>query len=91
MTSFFAAGLLALGASSVLGYTAEHWEDVRIVVMMECVFSVTAMLAALYYLLFAGAPAFAWVPALIWLAFAFAFIYEYVASARSHPHMAGAH
>ena len=91
MTSFMGAALLALGVSSAFGYRAAHWEDVRILVIADAVFTVTGVVAALYYLLFAGAPLFAWVPALLWGLFAVAWIVFYVQATHSAPQMAGAH
>ncbi len=91
MTSFVGAALLALGVSSLLGYRAAHWEDVRILVIAEAVFTVTGTVTALYYLLFVGAPLFAWVPAVLWGLFAVAWIGLYVQATHSAPQMAGAH
>ena len=91
MTSFMGAALLALGVSSAFGYQAAHWEDVRILVIAEAVFTVTGTVTALYYLLLVGAPLFAWVPALLWGLFAVAWIVLYVQATHSAPQMAGAH
>ena len=91
MTSFMGAALLALGVSSAFGYRAAHWEDVRILVIAEAVFTVTGTVTALYYLIFVGAPLFAWVPTLLWGLFAVAWIVFYVQATHSVPQMAGAH
>ena len=77
MARFYGAAILALGLSSWFGYRAVHWDHVRIVVEMEIAFTVLGILAGLYEVLFAGAPAFAWVSILIWLIFAAAFTYFY--------------
>lgn len=91
MTSFMGAALLALGVSSVFGYRASHWEDVRILVVADAVFTVTGTLAALYYLLVVGAPLFTWVPAILWGLFAVAWIVLYVQATHRAPQMAGVH
>ena len=91
MTSFMGAALLALGVSSLLGYRAEHWEDVRIVVLAEEVFTVTGTLAGLYYLLFASAPLFTWVPVILWGLFAVAWIALYYQASHRPVQMAGTH
>ncbi len=77
MTRSFAAALLALAASSWLGYRATRWEQVRIVVQMEIVVTVLGALASLYGVWMGGAPAFTWVAIVIWLAFAAAWINLY--------------
>lgn len=91
MTAFVGAALIALGVSSWLGYRAEHWEDVRIVVLLEAVFTVTGTAAALYYLLLGNAPLFTWVPAILWGLFAVIWIVEYAQETRSHSHLAATH
>ncbi len=91
MTAFMGAALLALGVSSLLGYRAEHWEDVRILVMLEVVFTVTGTLAAVYYLLIGSAPLFAWVPAILWGVFAVVWIVQYLLAMRSHPQLVNSH
>ncbi len=77
MTRAFAAALLALGVSSWLGYRATRWEQVQIVIQTEIVFTVLGALAGIYGVWMGGAPAFAWVAIVIWLAFAAAWIYLY--------------
>ena len=91
MTAFVGAALIALGVSSWFGYRAEHWEDVRIVVLLEAVFTVTGTAVALYYLLLGSAPLFTWVPAILWGLFAVVWIVEYTLETRSHPHLAATH
>jgi len=77
MSRAFAAALLALAVSSWFGYRAARWEEVRIVVQMEIAFTVLGPVAGLYGFFVKNAPAFIWVPIVIWVAFAAAWIYFY--------------
>ena len=77
MSRAFAAALLALAVSSWFGYRAARWEEVRIVVQMETVFTVLGAVAGLYGFFVKSAPAFIWVSIVIWAAFAAAWIYFY--------------
>jgi len=54
------AAMLALGASSVLGYRETDWEKVIIIVRTEIVWTALATLVLLWALIFDGAPAIAW-------------------------------
>lgn len=71
------AALLGLAVSSWLGYRADRWDTVRIVVAMEIVFDVLAALAVLYGMYFEGMPVFGWVVFAIYAVFAVAWIYFY--------------
>lgn len=82
MTAFMGTALLALGLSSFFAYRAAHWEEVRIVVESEIAFTVLGTLAGLFYLLFAAAPLFTWVPVILWALFAVAWIAVYVSAHR---------
>jgi uncharacterized membrane protein len=59
--------------------------------MAEAVFTVTGTAAALYYLVTGSAPLFTWVPAILWGAFAVAWVVEYLLAVRSHPQLASTH
>jgi hypothetical protein len=62
-----------LAVSSWLSYQATEWESVRIVVVMELVWTILGTLVMLYALLFTGFPVLGWINALILAAFAIAF------------------
>lgn len=65
--------MLGFAISSWLSYQATSWESVRIVVIMELVWTILGTLVMLYALLLAGFPALGWVNAIILAAFAIAF------------------
>lgn len=65
--------MLGFAVSSWLSYQATGWESVRIVVVMELVWTILGTLVMLYALLFTGFPALGWLNAIILAAFAIAF------------------
>jgi hypothetical protein len=65
--------MLGFAVSSWLSYQATGWESVRIVVVMELVWTVLGTLVMLYALLLAGFPMLGWLNAVILAAFAIAF------------------
>jgi hypothetical protein len=65
--------MLGFAISSWLAYKATNWESVRIVVVMELVWTILGTLVMLYALLLAGFPALGWLNAVILAAFAVAF------------------
>jgi len=67
------AAMLGFAVSSWFAYRATDWESVRIVVVMELVWTILGTLVLLYALLFAGFPALGWLNAVILGAFAIAF------------------
>jgi len=71
------AAMLGFGASSWLAYKGTGWESVRIVVVMEMVWTILGALVLLYALLFAGYPALVWINAIILAGFAIAFCWFY--------------
>ncbi len=71
------AAILGFAASSWLAYSASAWEQVKIVVQMEIVWTILGTLVLLYGICFAGLPAFAWVNAIILVVFAVLFIVFY--------------
>ena len=77
VTRVLGAAVLALALSSWLGFRAQHWEDVRIVVETEMAYTVLGSAAMLYSLFFAGAAPFTWVPLVTFVAFGVAWIYFY--------------
>ena len=67
------AAMLGFAVSSWFAYGATDWESVRIVVVMELVWTILGTLVMLYALLFAGFPALGWINALILAIFTVAF------------------
>ena len=67
------AAMLGFAVSSWFAYRATDWESVRILVVMELVWTVLGTLVMLYALLLAGFPALGWLNAVILGAFALAF------------------
>jgi len=67
------AAMVGFAASSWFAYQATSWESVRIVVVMELVWTTLGTLVMLYALLLAGFPALGWINAIILAAFAIAF------------------
>ena len=67
------AAMLGFAVSSWLAYQTTAWESVRIVVVMELVWTVLGTLVLLYALFFTGFPALGWLNAIILAAFAIAF------------------
>lgn len=65
--------MLGFAVSSWLSYQATGWESVRIVVVMELVWTVLGTLVMLYALLLAGFSMLGWLNAVILAAFAIAF------------------
>jgi len=71
------AAALAIGVMSWLAYRAETWEEVRIPVQFEIVFTVAGSLIGLYAYFFTGAPLFIWVPIIVMVVFGALWIYFY--------------
>jgi len=67
------AAMLGFAVSSWFAYQATSWESVRIVVIMELVWTILGTLVMLYALLIAGFPVLGWLNAVILAAFAIAF------------------
>jgi hypothetical protein len=67
------AALLGYGTSSILAYRETAWEKVIIVVRTEIVWLALGVLAMLWGLLFAGAPAIGWLNTVLLAAFLVAF------------------
>ncbi len=77
VTRLLGAALLAIGVMSWLAYKAESWEEVRIPVQFEMVFTVAGSLMGLYAYFVTGAPIFIWVPIAVMVIFGVLFIYFY--------------
>jgi len=77
MTRLMGAAALAIGVMSWLAYRAETWEEVRIPVQFEIVFTVAGSLIGLYAYFFTGAPLFIWVPIIVMVVFGALWIYFY--------------
>jgi hypothetical protein len=67
------AAILGFAASSWLAHRETAWERVKIVVLMEMVWTILGTLVMLWGLIFAGLPAVGWLNAVILAAFAVAF------------------
>ena len=67
------AALLGFGAGSILAYRETAWEKVIIMVRAEIVWLALGVLAMLWGLLFAGAPAIGWLNTVLLAAFLVAF------------------
>jgi hypothetical protein len=74
------AAVLGFAASSWFSYRAAAWEQVRVVVLMEIVWTILGTLVMLWGLIFAGLPLVGWVNAVILAAFAVAFVVFYFKS-----------
>ena len=77
ITRIFGAALTAIGVSSWLEYRATKWDEVRIILVLEIVFTVLGGLGSLYGALALSAPVFIWVPFSVFLVFGFLFAYFY--------------
>lgn len=77
MTRLFGAALIAIGGSSWLAYRATKWDEVRIILVLEIVFTVLGALGSLYGALALSAPAFIWVAFAVFAVFGFLFSYFY--------------
>ena len=67
------AAILAFAASSILAYRETDWERVIIIVRTEIVWTGLATLVFLVAVIFGGAPAIAWLYALLMAGFCAAF------------------
>ncbi len=71
------AAVLGYSFSSWLAYKVENWQNIKIIVQMEIMWTVLATLVFLYGLIFADLPIFAWVYAAIFAGFAILFTVFY--------------
>ncbi len=77
LTQIYAAALLAIAASSFLAYRATRWQEVKIVVQMEIVFTTLTILISVYRAFIGGAPLFIWGYIIIFIPFAIAWVILY--------------
>lgn len=77
MTRLMGASALAIGVMSWLAYKADSWEEVRIPVQFEIVFTVVGALISLYAYFISGAPLFIWLIIVIFVVFGALWIYFY--------------
>ena len=77
ITRLLGAAVLAIGVMSWLAYRADTWEEVRIPVQFEIVFTVSGALIGLYAYFVSGAPLFIWVPIIVMVVFGVLWIYFY--------------
>jgi len=78
------AGFLGFAITSLFGYMAKTWEEVRIVVLGEIVFTLFGMLASLWMIIVhATIPAlWGWFNVLLMAVFFVLFLYSYVIATR---------
>ena len=76
------AALLAFAVSSWLAYREDAWDRVRIVVVMEIVWSALGALVIVWGILDEGAPPLEWVNVALLAVFAAVFTYFYVSMRR---------
>jgi hypothetical protein len=74
--------VLGFTVTSWLGYQAQHWEQVRIVVVGEIVWTLLAALVALVAVLSGALPAAGWITVIIMAGFCAAFTTFYFQEAR---------
>ena len=72
------AAVLGYATGSWFAYKATAWEQVKIVVQMEIVWTILGALVTLWALIFAGLPTFGWVIAILLGTFAAAFTVFYL-------------
>ena len=77
MYRMLGAAILAFGLSSFLAYQAKNWESVRIVVVMEILWTVLATAITLYYLLRWSFSPIYWLVAIMMAVFAALFTIFY--------------
>ncbi|UCD97936.1 MAG: hypothetical protein JSV42_13360 [Chloroflexota bacterium] len=77
ITRLLGAAVLAIGMMSWFAYRAESWQEVRVPVLFEIVFTVSGSLIGLYAYFFSGAPLFIWVPIAVMVIFGVLWIYFY--------------
>lgn len=77
MYRLMGGALLGYATSSILAYRETAWEKVIIVVRTEIVWTALATLIFLWAVLFGGAPAIAWLYALLMAGFCAAFSLYY--------------
>lgn len=77
LTRLYGGGLIGVAVASWLGYQADRWDPVRLLVQFEIAFPAITLVAGLYEVVVAGAPAFTWVIVVITVIFTVAFTYYY--------------
>ena len=76
-TRLVGAAILAFTATSWFAYKATTWDQVRITVQMEIIWTILATLLMLWGLLAGMLPSIAWTNAILMAGFAVAFSYFY--------------
>jgi hypothetical protein len=71
------AAILAFGASSWFAYRATNWNDVKIIVITEIIWTFLATIVTVWGVLSDDFPAFAWLDAIVMAAFFVAFGWFY--------------
>lgn len=72
------AAVIGFAVSSWLAYKAEFWEQVRIIVIMEIVWSVIAAMVITWGILNEGAPPLEWLNVTLLICFSFLFTFYFL-------------
>ena len=77
ITRLYGGAILSIAFSSWLGYRAEAWSHVQLLVRFDIALSVLTAMAGLYEVLLADGPVFTWVIIAIGVFFTIAFSYYF--------------
>lgn len=77
ITRLYGGAIVSIAFSSWLGYRANAWSQLQILVVFDIALSVLTALAGLYEVLLADGPVFTWVIIAISVFFTLAFSYYY--------------
>ncbi|MBT4290017.1 MAG: hypothetical protein HOD92_22050 [Deltaproteobacteria bacterium] len=72
------AALIGISAASWFAFKTPYWESVRIVVVMEMVWTVLGTLVMLWGMIYGGLPVIGWLNTVLLAAFAVVFTYFYL-------------
>lgn len=79
------AGVIGFAVSSFLAYKAEFWEQVRIVVIMEIIWSVIAALVIIWGIFIEEVPPLEWLNVGLLICFAFLFTFHFMKMRANSP------
>lgn len=82
------AAVIGFAVSSFLAYKAEFWEQVRIVVIMEIIWSVIAALVIIWGIFIEEVPPLEWLNVALLICFAFLFTFYFI-KMRTNSRLAG--
>jgi hypothetical protein len=72
------AALIGITTSSWLAFKAPYWETVRIIVVLEIVWTTLGTIVMLWGMIYAGLPAIAWLNTIVLACFAVLFTFFYL-------------